>query len=517
MTFPSVVEFSESNGDAGGSGAPFNADTSCFLDAEIGELLLLWFFLPTAGNVACRPPNEGTEWFGHTGRNQNAGAQVFHKYADGSEGATTPIVTHNGSTKPVFVRAERYGASAHFSTVPVGDFASGYDAPSLNPSTWDSEDTLWHIAACSTVDAGSVPSGWESVWEPQATIILAKKEENVSFQDPATTGGSNDGVILVTAIRPSDIINGGNGESEFPENSMIVTNILANYIMFGSTRIAPGGSATISDALYATDDLLASQINSADLENNVTVSSPPSGYPRTVNSWWLTEGSGDEGGEGDPIVDPDDYIAHVLADNPRLYWPADEASGHLIDRSGNGLDSTTETSIGYQGEGPLSGGDDFGLVVVGGGNARRAIASTATNNITMEIWVLPAGMTSNGCMFQNGDASSGYAMLWSASNKMSIVLFNVGVLNASTATFPLGQWAYLVAKRTANVWSYLINGVVSDASVSSAAPVTPATTTAIGTNGLTANTGFIAAHAAIYETAISDGRIAERYALAIGE
>lgn len=199
MSFPAAVDSVESNGTANPT---FAADTSIFPDADLGELLMLTIFMPTAANMAMVPPNEDVEWFGAGGLNQNAGAQIFTKFADGSEGATTTLTEHAGGTKALWVLAERFGTSAAKWTRPVGTQASGYDAPSFNPTPWDTEDTLWRLAACSVADAGSVPSGWVSVWEPAATMMLCEKEENAASQDAATTSGSNDGVVVVAAIRP---------------------------------------------------------------------------------------------------------------------------------------------------------------------------------------------------------------------------------------------------------------------------------------------------------------------------
>lgn len=199
MPFPAIVDFNLSSGTA--SSTPFAADTACFLDASIGELLVLWFWMPSASNVACRPPNEGTEWFGPTGLNQNAGVQCFVKYADGGETATTDITTHNGSSRTVFVRAERYGTSAHRFVLPVGTFAAGYDVGSLDPGFWNVEDTLWKLAACSVTDAGEGPSGYTEEYD-DATNLLAYRQLAAASEDPGSTSGTDAGVSILVAARP---------------------------------------------------------------------------------------------------------------------------------------------------------------------------------------------------------------------------------------------------------------------------------------------------------------------------
>lgn len=62
---------------------------------------------------------------------------------------------------------------------------------------------------------------------------------------------------------------------------MLLTNNTANYIYVGGYALAPaGGTATVPDASYNSDDILAAQINSMYAAGTIGVSSAPSGFPR---------------------------------------------------------------------------------------------------------------------------------------------------------------------------------------------------------------------------------------------
>jgi hypothetical protein len=78
---------------------------------------------------------------------------------------------------------------------------------------------------------------------------------------------------------------------------MIVENLTANYLYFGSYSVAPnGGTVTVPDAEYNSDNLLADRINSMYAGGSIDVASPPSGFPRDID----LSGSSGGGGGGTP-------------------------------------------------------------------------------------------------------------------------------------------------------------------------------------------------------------------------
>src|SRR3970040_1361416 len=61
---------------------------------------------------------------------------------------------------------------------------------------------------------------------------------------------------------------------------MDVENLTANYIYLPGYAIAPGSTIVISDSEYNVNDILASVINAAYLGGSVSVTSPPTSFPR---------------------------------------------------------------------------------------------------------------------------------------------------------------------------------------------------------------------------------------------
>ena len=96
---------------------------------------------------------------------------------------------------------------------------------------------------------------------------------------------------------------------------MILENLTGSYIYVERYVLAPaGGTATVPDINYNIDNLLADRINSMYAGGSIDVTSPPAGFPRSINL------SGDGGG-----VDTDDQTASEvpITDSGSFYTDTD--------------------------------------------------------------------------------------------------------------------------------------------------------------------------------------------------
>lgn len=85
---------------------------------------------------------------------------------------------------------------------------------------------------------------------------------------------------------------------------MLLTNNTASYLYFDVYTLSPaGGTATVPDADYNKDNLLADRINSMYAGGSVGVSSPPSGFPRDINLSGESSGGSFSGSAEDVTYD----------------------------------------------------------------------------------------------------------------------------------------------------------------------------------------------------------------------
>lgn len=89
----------------------------------------------------------------------------------------------------------------------------------------------------------------------------------------------------------------------------------------------------------------------------------------------------------------DDYLDLVLADEPAAFWPMQEASGNLIDVTGNGHTLVPAGSgHAYGADGPVEGVAAVG--VSGSGHWQAASAAAwSSREFTLEAWVRFGGMS----------------------------------------------------------------------------------------------------------------------------
>lgn len=190
-----------------------------------------------------------------------------------------------------------------------------------------------------------------------------------------------------------------------------------------------------------------------------------------------------------------EYRALVMEGNPVAYWPLDDASGLPQDYSGNGRHMTA-----------VSGSPTYGnLSLLGRGFINypstafheRAVVSTATANMYVEMWVRRTGNASTD-LFRHGTTSGGFELEFTAaSGAFRGNLPGVGTLGAIGQIFP-DEWFYLVAGRGATTWSSWLNLVEHTSTFGTGTPGTPVgNTRIIGA----AATGIEWAHVAFYESA----------------
>lgn len=209
-----------------------------------------------------------------------------------------------------------------------------------------------------------------------------------------------------------------------------------------------------------------------------------------------------------------------MADSPRALWQMQDASGNPQDSSGNALHMTGVTGTpDYQQAGPMS---DFSINCAATEHLdRSSVASTATNNFTMELWIFPTSIASNGrIVFSNGGASDNrWGILMDTNGTFAYMSNTNTTATRSSNACPLNTWSHIVVRRKdlgggSSQWRYLFNGALDGAAPSDVAP-----TSIAGTVQVNAGASLAAryAYVAVYETALSDARILAHYQAAAGQ
>jgi hypothetical protein len=216
------------------------------------------------------------------------------------------------------------------------------------------------------------------------------------------------------------------------------------------------------------------------------------------------------------------YVAAVLADTPRVYWKLDETSGFPADSSGNSLPiTTTDGSPAYLAQGPMSSvAIQFdGLTMA----FSRAVASTVTDNFTIEAWVyltaLNEGAGTSEWIYTCGTpaASNGFGVGFNTSGGSSVFLLgvahNIGFTTLGTTEIVLNRWTHCVWRRQATTWRYFLDGTIDPTSGGTISPGAVSGSTFINRTAtlLTNGPSGRLAHMAVYETALSDSTILAHY------
>lgn len=203
------------------------------------------------------------------------------------------------------------------------------------------------------------------------------------------------------------------------------------------------------------------------------------------------------------------FQGDLLALNPAVYWPCQEASGHLIDATSNARDSTTETSVDYRVAGPMN---DYAINVRGGGSITRAVIGAAVNNLTFGGFVycdiVGAGGTS--CLYNGNGASSGAGLFLADTSRHFSYLCGGVAVGVNTPSIPaLKTWHFFVLRRDAGTWKMNYDGKVDSVNLGNTTPNAPVGSYQVSTN---ASDQIRVAHLFYFESVMTDLTIAELYA-----
>lgn len=224
-----------------------------------------------------------------------------------------------------------------------------------------------------------------------------------------------------------------------------------------------------------------------------------------------------------------DYPAVVLTDGPVGYWRHEDASGNLIDSSGNGHDLTPVGSLTYSQVGQV----DNAINYVTGGPSRAEITNSSSanafdflGNLTLELWVFPtqipqqetgAILTKNNG--SGGAGSSNYSMEWKGGGirpRMIVSIAPSTNVNAEMTSEPaVDTWFHLVGVRNDTSLRIYYNGDL-EASTTIAGTALRATNQRF-TLGAFSEGGFNLGHGgrldevAVYSNALTEERVLAHY------
>lgn len=207
------------------------------------------------------------------------------------------------------------------------------------------------------------------------------------------------------------------------------------------------------------------------------------------------------------------YVDEVLTDSPKAFWKCQEASGTLVDSSGNGLDLSTVTGTPvYQTAGPYT--SDYAVRCPGGaGFNRGTLVSTVQSNFTIEMWVMVEAVTANDqtLIYQGNSGANGWGIVVDTNRTFQYLCGGVALGASSSGAIGSATFTHIAVKRAASQWTYYVNGSVDTANAGTTNPGAPSGTTTRVINAAGSAQGRYA-YIAIYESALSDARVAAHYA-----
>ncbi|MFC1805672.1 LamG domain-containing protein [Planctomycetota bacterium] len=221
------------------------------------------------------------------------------------------------------------------------------------------------------------------------------------------------------------------------------------------------------------------------------------------------------------------YSANVLADQPVRYYRFGEAAG------GTAVDSSTTGANGSYLNSPTLGqpgaivGDLDTSVRLDGVNQYVSVPSAAdlqiTGDLTIELWYNKVAETGDWVrMVGKGNGTHRTYGLWDwggASGRIKFQQYNSGssrVENDSNADVPAGQWAHVVATVEGNTTRLYVDGKLDKTVNRSGPPSTSGDPLTIGYAGFHTRFNGYMDEVAIYDHALTGGRIATHYNVGLG-
>jgi len=190
-------------------------------------------------------------------------------------------------------------------------------------------------------------------------------------------------------------------------------------------------------------------------------------------------------------------------------WHFNEGSGSSTsDLSGNKFDGTITNAT-------WDTGGKFGNDLSYNGTSAEVSAAgsvmSTVNNFTLEAWINPTNVTSEGEIIYNGNDARGYGLIV-LNGKLQALYGSVVYIDSGTS-IPTNQWSHVVMTRDATTTRFYVNGVQSP-NTSTAAPLSPNNYFSIGHQPQCASCRYFSGkidETKIYSRALSGSEVALRY------
>lgn len=195
MAFPTVAATNTSQTAAGATSHPISMPAGI----TAGDLLLAIIFADAA--LSTTPPSGWSKISSIDG--------LYYKVAAGSD-TCTATTTEGSPSVHVSYRITGYSGDPEAARNALSSGTG--DPPSLNPSAWDAEDTLWiagagaftsGVPSAAPTNYGNLVSRFDGV---ELAIGTARRELNVASENPGTftwPGGADVRGAFTIAIRPA--------------------------------------------------------------------------------------------------------------------------------------------------------------------------------------------------------------------------------------------------------------------------------------------------------------------------
>lgn len=203
---------------------------------------------------------------------------------------------------------------------------------------------------------------------------------------------------------------------------------------------------------------------------------------------------------------------------PDLFYPCQEISGTAA-ASGlsGGANGTYSAGAGLAlaTPGPINRSPSVGFTTSSNNSMSAAIASNATNNITIECWHRLNSIAGVQCPIYYGNAgANGFGILSTYSGAAGHLSGLCGGINfqSTNTTLSTGVWHHLVMRRSSGTWSLWVDGVSQTITANgSQAPVAPIGSMWVGSDNFSSACPGGVAYAAHYAYALADDRIVYHY------